>query len=195
MVDNDFRATLEKLRDTGFSPFPSTVRIAVPDARNVLWAGIRYVVGDGAEWLPEYENVSEWMSDNNGRGLLCFGNCGRGKTVICSKVLPLVINHYCSKVLSCFDAQQMNADIDIVKNRHLICIDDVGTEGVSVKFGERRMAFPEIVDEAEKKGKLLVMTTNLSIDEISDKYGARTLDRLREITKTVRFTGKSLRGR
>ena len=45
-----------------------------------------------------------------------------------------------------------------------------------------------------KKGKLLILTTNLSIDELREKYGERTVDRLRAITKTVLFTGESLRG-
>ena len=87
----------------------------------------------------------------------------------------------------------MNADIDAVKTKHIIYIDDVGTENLSVKFGEKRLAFCEIVDEAEKRGKLLIITTNLSLDEISQKYGERTMDRLVSITTRVKFIGKSLR--
>ena len=195
MEQTDFRQSIMKLREMGFNPVPSTVSVSVPDARKVLWSGIRYFAGEKAEWLPEYEKVAEWMSDNGGRGLLCSGNCGPRKPIICGKELPLVINHCCGKVVSCFDAQQMNADIDNVKRYHLIYVDDIGTESVSVKYGERRMTFPELVDEAEKRGKLLLLTTNLSIDEIAEKYGLRTLDRLKEITKTVRFAGQSLRGR
>ena len=69
-------------------------------------------------------------------------------------------------------------------------MDDIGTEGQSVIFGERRWAFPEIVDEAEKKGKLLIVTTNLTKDELSGRYGDRTLDRLRAITKPIIFKRK-----
>lgn len=87
----------------------------------------------------------------------------------------------------------MNADIDEVKSNHLIYIDDVGTENVSIKYGERRLAFPEVVDEAEKRGKLLIITTNLSLGELAQKYGERTMDRLVAITKRVKFVGESLR--
>ena len=47
--------------------------------------------------------------------------------------------------------------------------------------------------EAEKRGKLLMLTTNLSLEEISQKYGERTMDRLVAITRRVKFEGNSLR--
>ena len=124
------------------------------------------------------------------RGLNYFT---RGKSLICWKIIPLLLNHYCRKIVSCYDAQQMNADIDTVKQKHILYIDDVGTESMSVKYGERRLAFCEIVDEAEKRGKLLMLTTNLSLEEISQKYGERTMDRLVAITRRVKFEGNSLR--
>lgn len=189
----NFQKTLDHLKDTGFSPVPSTVSFSIPDAKKVLWAGIRFYTGDNAKWLPEYEEVANWMSDNKGRGLLCFGNCGRGKTLICGKILPIVLNHYCRKVVSCYDSQQMNAELDAVKQKHIIYVDDIGTENLSIKYGEKRLAFAELADEAEKKGKLLLLTTNLSIDELREKYGERTLDRLKATTKTVFFAGESLR--
>lgn len=189
----DFKKTFEELKDTGFSPVPDLVCISIPEAKKVLWHGLKYFAKDTAQWLPEYEQVSAWLSNNEGKGLLCLGNCGRGKTLICGKVIPAILSHYCKKIVSCYDAQQMNVDIDSVKQRHIICIDDIGTESVRVNYGEKRMAFPELVDEAEKRGKLLIITTNLSKDEIKEKYGERTLDRLRAITTPVRFVGKSLR--
>lgn len=193
MEQINFQQTIERLKDTGFSPIPNVVQATVPDAKRVLWAGIRYFTGESARWLPEYEEVAGWLAGNEGRGLLCFGNCGRGKTLICGKILPLVLNHYCRKVVSCYDAQQMNADLDAVKQKHIIYVDDIGTENLSVKYGEKRLAFAELADEAEKKGKLLILTTNLTIDELREKYGERTIDRLRGITKTVLFSGESLR--
>ena len=82
---------------------------------------------------------------------------------------------------------KVNKNIDKAIKPHLIYLDDVGTEGECIRFGERRQAFPEIVDEAEKKGKLLIVTTNLNTDELKYRYGDRTLDRLRAITRPVLF--------
>ena len=184
---------IRKLEAIGFQLVPDKVSIKIPDSRNNLWAGIRYYTGDTAKWLPEYEEVADWLSDNKERGLLCLGSCGRGKSLICNRVLPILLNHFCGKVLSCYDAQQMNTDIDNVIKKHIIYIDDVGTEGVSIKFGERRMAFSEIVDEAEKKGKLLIVTSNLTTERLKEKYGERTLDRLKGISRLILFKGESLR--
>lgn len=189
----NFRKAINDLKHTGFNPEPDKVYISIPNAKVLLWSGLRHFESENAVWLGEYEEVAKWLENNEGKGLLCYGNCGRGKSLICWKIIPLLIHHYHRKVISCYDAQQMNAEIDQVKSNHLIYIDDIGTENVSIKYGERRMAFSEIVDEAEKKGKLLIITTNLSLEEIAQKYGERTMDRLVAITKRVKFIGESLR--
>ena len=55
MEQINFQQTIERLKDTGFSPIPNVVQVTVPDAKRVLWAGIRYFTGENAQWLPEYE--------------------------------------------------------------------------------------------------------------------------------------------
>lgn len=189
----NFAETVERLKATGFNPLPDVVRVAIPNARERLADGLKYYLGDEAKWLPCYDEVAAWLTNNEGRGLLCYGACGLGKTVICGKILPVLLNHYHRKIVASWEAASMNHDIDAVNARHIVYIDDIGTEGESVKYGERRMAFPEIVDAAEKKGKLLILTTNLSLKELKEKYGERTTDRLKAITKQVLFTGKSFR--
>ena len=42
MEQINFQQTIERLKDTGFSPIPNVVQVTVPDAKRVLWAGIRY---------------------------------------------------------------------------------------------------------------------------------------------------------
>lgn len=189
----DFKTTVEQLRATGFNPNPDRVQIAIPDAKAALWSGLKYYLGEKAEWLPCYDEVAEWLSGNDGRGLLCYGSCGLGKSVICGKIIPVLLNHYHHKVVSIYEADSMNSHIDSVKEKHILYIDDIGTEGESVKYGERRMAFPEIVDAAEKKGKLLICSTNLALADLKAKYGERTTDRLKAITSQVLFTGNSFR--
>ena len=189
----DFSDTIDRLRSTGFNPSPDMVRVKIPNARENMWWLLQKFLGDKAEWLPCYDEVAEWLSDNQGRGLLCYGSCGLGKSVICGKIIPVLLNYYHHKVVSICEADAMNHDIDAVKANHILYIDDIGTEGESVRYGERRMAFPEIVDAAEKKGKLLMCTTNLSLRELKEKYAERTTDRLKAITRQVLFTGNSFR--
>lgn len=172
------------------------VFFSIPDARNVLWSAICYFIskeGKRAIWLPEYEKVAAWAGGNRGMGLFMFGNCGRGKSVLCRYVLPLLLLQYCRKIVSVYDIQDMNKNIDQVLSKHIIALDDVGTEEVSVKYGERRVAFAEVMDAAEKQGKLLIVSTNLDEKELRERYGDRVLDRIRSTTLRVAFNGESLR--
>lgn len=195
MAELDFAKAVEKMKDFGYIPNPDLVYFNKPfGARETIRRGIEYFVGPGnARWMPQYDDIAEWLENNCGRGLLCFGDCGLGKTLICGKILPLIINHVYGKVVVCCDCKQLNRSIDEIMSKKLIYLDDVGVENESVKFGERRQCFAELVDEAEKRGKLLILTTNLSIDQLLEKYGKRTVDRLKATTKTVLFEGESMR--
>ena len=177
-------------------PREATV-VAVPNAETILREGLAFFLGKErrkAVWLPEYNAVAAWLSDNKGRGLFLHGDCGRGKSIICNYVLPAILLMQCKKVVSVFDVQQMNRDIDYVLSKHIIALDDIGTEEQSIKYGERRLAFGEIMDAAEKQRKLVIVSTNLSSDEIRYRYGDRILDRIVSTTTRVLFEGKSLRG-
>ena len=161
----------------------------------MLCNGLKYYCGEGSVWQPEYEEVAEWLTDNKGRGLWLCGECGRGKTLIGAKILPVLFNfyHFPRKIITLYDAKDMNNVYNDIVKKHIIYIDDVGKESVEVNYGNRNLRFPDIVDEAEKKGKLLMFSTNLSQEKMVEKYGERTVDRLRAITKKIVFRGKSLR--
>lgn len=200
----DFKSAVTRLRTEGFDMYPDRVRIHISDARAKLMAGLRFFLGEDAQWLSCYEQIAAWMTDNQGRGLLCVGNCGLGKTLICNNILPAIILSDCRKVMAAFSALDINDRTQEVMRNKLAVIDDIGTEPEAVRFGERHLAFSEIVDNAEKKSNLLVITTNLRtshkigqdgnlLPSIEDKYGIRTLDRLKAITKVVKFTGSSFR--
>ena len=189
----NFEKAVADMQHLGFLPPCKPVHIALPDARNLLFRGLNYYTGGKAVWLPAYDEVADWLTDNKCRGLFLFGQCGVGKSLICTRILPVLINYYQHKVLGVYDAQQMNANVDLLKSEKLLCIDDVGTENVSVKYGERRYAFSEIADHAEKNATLLIVTTNLSLSQLSEKYGERTADRIIGLTRRVEVRGNSFR--
>ena len=196
MRELDFINTIERLKDTGFSPCPDIVRISVPNAKEVLMRGLEHFLGkENVKWLPEYEHVTQWLSDNKGRGLLLVGDCGRGKSLICRKILPIVINYYFKKNVTVYDATDLNKKsmTNEILSSHLTCLDDLGTENELNDFGTKRIVFCELADLAEKQGKILLLTTNLSEEELRQKYGERTIDRLHAITRKIVFRGNSLR--
>lgn len=199
MVGNRIKTAWDEyersLQGTGFFGTPDRVEIRVGNARQVIVNGLHHYCGDKAVWQPEYEGIVDWLTDNKGRGLWLCGECGRGKTLIGAKILPIVLNfyHLPRKIISLYDAKDLNGRFEEIASKHIIYIDDVGKESMAVQYGNRNLRFPDIVDEAEKKGKLLMFSTNLSQDEMLAKYGERTVDRLKAITKKVVFRGKSLR--
>lgn len=171
------------------------IYIRTPDAKSVLASGIRHFVGESAVWLDEYDQVAEWLEDNKGLGLLCAGNCGRGKSVICQKVLPVVFKFWHKKVMNTFTATDLNDHFNEFSQYKILSIDDMGTEPNANRYGEKHDYMQEIVDLAERKQKLIVISTNLDGKEMLERYGERTVDRLKSITKSVAFSGESLRGR
>ena len=184
------------MKDRGMAVPKERFLTSIQDARRVLESALRYFIGlekKTAVWLPEYDEIAEWLSNNNGRGLFMFGNCGRGKTILGKYVIPAILLKYQRVVVSTFDMNEVNKDIDKVLGKRLISIDDLGTESLSVKFGEKRFAFPEIIDSVEKNGKLLIVSTNLTGEEIRERYDDRVIDRIHSTMTQVNFNGKSLR--
>lgn len=199
IIDNEyFRNLVSQMRDTGYPQEIGRVQISIPNAEKRLRGGLQYVVnmksGCNAEWNEHnYRPIVDWMTDNKGKGLLMFGGCGLGKSVIGMYILPLLIKDVHRKAVNIFNAQELNQKIDEILKLHIIYIDDIGTEDNLNSYGNKRMPFAELCDAAEKKGKLLILTTNLSIDELTQRYGDRVVDRLIATTKAVPFIGDSLR--
>jgi DNA replication protein DnaC len=195
MNNLDFKKIDEQFREIDVALKPDCVEIKIPDAEENLFNGIKYFTAERAKWLLEYKHVAEWLSDNNGRGLLLVGNCGLGKSLLCRQVIPMIINYYYRKIVHIFDATDLNKKsmTDKILSSHLTCIDDLGTENELNDFGNRRIVFCELADRAEKDGKMLLITTNLSEEELRQKYGERTIDRLHAITRKIVFRGDSLR--
>jgi DNA replication protein DnaC len=190
----NLKKTLADMQGLGYMPVPNKVRWQIPNAKQLLEQCLHTYMGEKATWLPIYDEVADWLANNEGRGLFCYGDKGLGKTMLCYRCIPPIIYAVCNRVMFCYEnAQEMNDKLDEVLTKKLVYIDDIGTEGMVVRYGEKRMALPEIVDNAEKKGNLLILTSNLSGAEVKQKYGERTFDRLKAITKHVIFTGKSFR--
>ncbi|MEG1644021.1 MAG: hypothetical protein RR293_07760 [Bacteroidales bacterium] len=197
MVNINFKDASETLINCGQIKEKRYILISVPDAMNVLTRGFKYFLAKENKpykYNPAYKEIAEWLSDNKGKGLIMEGECGLGKSLLGKLILPTILFHYCNKIVGVYDTNFLNANIDEVLKECIISLDDIGTEDVSVNYGNRRLAFAELMDEAEKTGKLVIISTNLTADEIASKYGERVRDRIRACCKRVTFKGKSNRG-
>jgi len=174
--------------------------IHVADASKRLEDGLRYFLGDKARWLPGYERIAEWLTDNKGRGLLCVGTSGMGKTLVCQKILPVILGNGGRPIVSVM-ATEMHDHLEELKRERIVIIDDLGKEPRKF-YGNTDNSFFELCNNAERTGQLLIITTNLSTtpcdrslypDSIQERYGNDVLDRLKVVTRMVRFDGASLR--
>ena len=190
---NEFQELLGKREE------PLKVTFTAP--KEMLCRGLRYFVGDNAKWVQGYDEIAEWMQDNKGKGLMLYGSNGRGKSMMAYRIIPTLFQYYYNNVktyrcraINLRNLESNQSDYYSMKLAKVIFIDDFGSESITSVYGEKRDVFSDIVDEAEHGNRLLVLSTNLTQDEIKARYGIRTLDRLHAITRAICLTGNSLRG-
>ena len=194
--ENFQRAILEaRKNDEDYAPTP--FRFGISNAKETLMAGLEEVMRHKTEWLSEYDQITGWLTDNQGKGLLLIGPPGVGKSEICMKVIPLIFRMALHKVFSRSQATELcnEAPYRTSLRQRFITIDDFGIEGTFYDYGNPHIVFSEIVDGIEKRGTLLIANTNLTMEEIKTKYGLRTFDRLRTNMHVVVIREKSLRGK
>jgi len=188
----DFKKQCDSLKDFGFEFNSKIESFSFANPADLLERSFKYFCGSYKK-IKEYDEVVKWMENTNHKGLFLYGNVGRGKTVIACKVLPVLFSHFHNRILTMAEGKFLNENVEEVFRQKLVVIDDIGLESIRVNYGEKKMVFSEVVDQAEKTGKLLIVTTNLTLEELTAKYGERTIDRLKAITTRVLFKGKSMR--
>ena len=131
------------------------------------------------------------------KGLFLMGGVGTGKTMIIEIIREVVIS--IRKNIEIFDARNINS---MYKNeddiRHLcdglICIDDLGTEDDIIKdFGTKKTPMHELISARYRKKRYTIMTSNLTIEMMNQKYDIRFMDRCNEMFNIINFNGKSRR--
>lgn len=188
--------------DTRRDPY----NIHVTDAEKRLRDGLHYFLKGSEQWLPAYDQIAAWLQDNKGRGLFCVGHPGLGKTLICEKILPVILGNGGQPIAS-VKASGLHDRLPELMKERIVIIDDLGKEPAK-HYGDIDRSFFELCNNAERTGQLLIITTNLATarpaswpadrpwpwpDSIEHRYGQEVLDRLKVITKMVRFEGESMR--
>ncbi len=160
--------------------------------------------------------AAEWLGDPNGKvGLMLTGFYGNGKTTLMRAICSLInwlFDSACSntrKSISIVNAKSISK-IAIEKdsrdafenlyNEELLAIDEVGEEPAEIiNYGMVYTPIRDLLEERYVKQKFTILATNLvqnehkEIFQISDHYGERVVDRLREMMKIVPFHNKSYR--
>lgn len=194
----DYTQTMAQLQAEGLQMPKQRLAIRIPNAREELKSALNAVcqsLGEKMEWLPEYEQVAEWLIDNEGKGLLLYGVCGRGKSLLVRFAIPMIIRQHYNRIFAVVDCvKSAEVDVSDILKRKFVALDDIGAEEVQNDYGTKRKLVPEIICSAhDDAGKLLIASTNLDGDQLLSRYGNRIYDRIIYLFKRVQFTGTSLR--
>lgn len=188
------------LQQQGYDSRKDPYHIRIDNARKRMEDGLHYFLKDQAQWLHGYDKIADWLADNKGRGLLCVGTTGRGKSLLCQQILPVILGNG-GRPIASIAATDLKSRLDELLHEKIVIIDDLGKEPRKY-FGNVDNSFFELCNNAERTGNLLIITTNLSTtpsdraiypESIQERYGAEVLDRLKSITRMVRLEGESLR--
>ena len=137
------------------------------------------------------------------RWLLLAGNVGTGKTTLSAAIRMTL--HYYGVPCKMFRASDFPAlfldNADLTQRQILwgewcevLLLDDIGVEQADIKFyGNVIQPFVKIVEERYDRRLPLVVSTNLTSAEIGERYGQRTLDRIREMSVGIKYDGQSYR--
>lgn len=185
---------LDGMRRTGF-----------PDAEMREWTFAESDHGD-----PKIENIARKYVENfdvmrkQGTGLLLCGTVGTGKSFLAAAIANELISQGTPCLMTNFSrlisriSEKFGGDqkyLDDLNRFDLLVIDDLGAERDSEFTWEKVM---NVIDARYRAGLPLIVTTNLSMQELSDPSDIRrqrVFSRLREMCIFLEVRGEDRRGR
>jgi DNA replication protein DnaC len=150
-----------------------------------------------------FHNLELYMKNepnkfNNNKGLLFIGGVGSGKTA-----LMKLLSNYGTKVglimnVLDFEKQSENNLLHYYTEGLHLCLDDIGSEpAISLEYGNKYNIVESVIlryyQRAFQEGYYFCGTTNLTKNQLKERYSERIIDRLREMVNIVPFTNKSFR--
>lgn len=163
--------------------------------------------------------VAEWLVSPKKRvGLMMMGEVGTGKTTMLKAVCDTINllcesaqendGRYCptlsgmySKPISIVKAKQIvetkNNDEQRYKMMNkvdLLAIDELGVESVESKsYGNVSEPLIDLLSERYDRQLCTIITTNLNLASIGERYGDRVLDMFNEMFRIISFKNESYR--
>ena len=194
----DYKDVISQMRIEN-SPIPTKrFQFSIPNAKEELQNALKAVgeaMGENLKWLPEYDKIAEWMTDNKGKGILMYGVVGRGKSIMLRYVIPMIFRAKLTRIVTIVDCANQKLNIDEITQRKIIALDDIGAEPSQRKdYGTDRNVVIEAITKAQDNtDTMIIATTNLSATELRERYGERIFDRIVYLCCRVPFNGKSMR--
>lgn len=152
--------------------------------------------------------IAEWMVNPKAKPwLLIYGGVGNGKTTLLRAVQAFVNsqNFYIGNIRVKMIVQTSSRLATLATespqyffdhtDQECIGIDDLGIEPVEVNsFGTRTTPIAEMLLHRYERMRFTIITSNLSEEQLTDRYGERITDRLREVCDRLWVGSASYRG-
>jgi DNA replication protein DnaC len=179
-----------------------------------LFGSKKFITDDKTKWLltnlTKYFIYDKTCKIDLHRGILLYGGTGTGKTTLfrifrrLAGALDMMEGY--NKAYSIEKTSDIVSDVryraneDIIRKFYSnnICFDDLGQEASDAKvYGNTVSVMGEILfnryDRFQTNKQLTHLTTNLSEDELKDKYGERIHSRMQEMFNWILVDGEDLR--
>ncbi len=161
--------------------------------KNKEWCETPNVIREArmmGKWLLG-ECETRWLA-------LLFGNVGAGKTTLMEATIaatsPPKIWHQEFATEFALKVTMDLEEILKVSNFPLLALDDIGIEPTNVQnYGNVFMPVANVLEARYRNRKKTIITTNLSFEEIGEKYGNRVKSRLQEMAYPICFSNDDFR--
>lgn len=163
---------------------------------------------DDQQTAERVAKVAKWLTGDYKPGLLMYGQtCGTGKSTMARAICNLIGYLYDSPYSHERKQVYRVSAIELVKfytespdryanakHAELLFIDDLGTELSNLKvYGNEFSPVTELLYTRYDSLRWTIVTSNLTDEQIREKYGDRIDDRMREMFERLHFQGGSYR--
>ncbi|MDD4752810.1 MAG: ATP-binding protein [Desulfitobacteriaceae bacterium] len=144
------------------------------------------------------EFVARYLEQKNGTGLLLEGNVGSGKTFLAGAIINALIEHekqvlflvvpdFLDDLRATYQKQGEFSEaelMDTARKAEVLVLDDLGAHNFSDWTQNKIFS---LINYRMNHGLPCVITTNLSIGEMNDVVGLRTVSRIIQMCKIYRL--------
>ena len=139
------------------------------------------------------KSIAEKAGIDLNKGLLVVGSVGTGKTTAFE--LAKAVGAIKFRTASCIDiakdASRGGYEAIETWEKGTVYFDDLGIEPSAISYGQRIEPIQDLIFARyqlhQREGKLTHFSSNLSLDELADKYDRRVVDRLKGICNVIQL--------
>lgn len=203
-VDIDINYSWSRLLEAAQSiVFRFGKELIIDESNEAIWKYIAlYLCFDSraSQWIQS-KNHKQINSFSFNKGILICGSYGVGKSLLFRSASHAQVPgnkfqfHTTNSVVQKYESEGPKTLKDFFN--HNICFDDFGTESKAWHYGKQVDIFQTILEERYNafidKSLKTHISTNLTVDEIGKRYGARVESRIHEMFNIIVLTGKDRR--